>query len=103
MPWVRYWSDTKCGSCAVSEEDPAHETYVWYDRDLSEAEIESEAEAIVPEWVKGDRGYEYGGRVISVLPEKVRQKLLREFQGRKAYSEKMIKLLEQQESEANET
>ncbi len=88
MPWIRFWVGSNCPSGHNSEDS----RYEWFDVAPSEDSLEDSAQDYASEsylW-HSERGCRYGFEVLEALPEEVRKKLIREYEGRKRYAEVML-------------
>lgn len=91
MPWIRFWSGTTKNN--DPEKTPCHEEYVWYEKIPSESELKEQAEECIPAWMSGMERVKYGHEEVSVLPDDVRQKLVKDYTARKEHAERMLKVL----------
>jgi len=88
--WIRFWHQSRCASGHNDEES----SYEWFDEDSPDDHLKEEADERVPHWRKmAERGYGYGFERVTELPEDVRKKLIKSFERRKAYADKMLDIL----------
>lgn len=88
MPWVRIWARSRCPSGLNSEEDE----YYWFDELPSEECLKDMAEEFGDgsTYAFSERGFKCGWEVVDPLPEKVRERLLREANIQKRSAERQI-------------
>jgi hypothetical protein len=86
MPWIAFWSGTRS-----SEKDDVK--YFWHDFVPSKNELEDTAHELVPAWLSMSERYYCGYDIVETLPDKVRNELLKKYEGQKRHAEKMIELL----------
>lgn len=86
MPWICFWSGT-------SSSDKDNRKYRWYGKVPSDEELKDTAEEFVPNWLRFSDRYHYGHETVETLPDDVRSELIREYENKKSYAEKMLELL----------
>ena len=88
--WIRFWHKGNCPSGLSQEES----TYLWQDKDSSDAGLDDYAQELVPEWAKdSERGYTFGFERISKPPTAELEEQLAHYKRALVHANNMIKLL----------
>lgn len=88
MPWVKLWAKGRCPSGNSQEMS----SYQWSDGDDSDESLKSDAEDFGESTYLRDasRGFTYGFERLAKLPDEARERLIQEYESRRAGLEAML-------------
>lgn len=89
--WVRFW-------CSVESENPPldidDDKFIWVSNRETNESLNEWARELVPNWVDGlDRSFFYGYEKLEILPDVIKNRLIKEHEQRIADSNLILQIL----------